>query len=193
MSSFQRLYGGECTLAVNELLKYERMRKAIKIGADSGLSLASAIALSNLDLITRLITQMGVKIDANMGVNPERYRSVLMLAIEFGSDKSCEKLIKLGAKHLINYPDEVTGRTPFMLAVAKSNKKIVEILLKQGADLTIKDNLGFTALDLAVDPVIKNLFTKKSVEEVKQAPVRKEFLHLIKRIRINTALSKRLP
>ena len=43
------------------------------------------------------------------------------------------------------------GQTPLMLAARKANTPVVELLLRQGADVNAQDDIGNTALMCAID------------------------------------------
>ncbi len=49
----------------------------------------------------------------------------------------------------VNYADRTTGWTPLMLAASNGHKTAVTILLKNGADCNMVNNLNQTALDIA--------------------------------------------
>jgi ankyrin repeat protein len=57
-------------------------------------------------------------------------------------------LLKSGAK--INSPQAKTGATPLNEASFKGCQAVVEFLLANNADVTIKDNAGFSPLHNAV-------------------------------------------
>jgi ankyrin repeat protein len=66
-----------------------------------------------------------------------------------------EKLLNAGAHP--NTPDDFTDRTPLMNAVIFQHLTVIEKLLANGADPLIKNKFGFTALDYALTPEIKEL------------------------------------
>lgn len=54
------------------------------------------------------------------------------------------------------------GNTPLMFAASRDNAEYVQLLLEKGADKTLKDASGKTALDYTRDPDIKDLLSGKS-------------------------------
>lgn len=52
---------------------------------------------------------------------------------------------------------DIDGRTPLMIAVEKDDKRLVEALLKAGADASVKNSKGMTAEDLSQAVVSKQL------------------------------------
>lgn len=80
-----------------------------------------------------------------------------------------DMLVKAGAD--INYADGQTGLTPLMLSLwAPNNEAVVDQLLRTGADVNLKDRMGFTPLMLAVlqnsDSVIEKLLAAGSEVDV---------------------------
>ncbi|CCW70903.1 unnamed protein product [Phytomonas sp. Hart1] len=57
---------------------------------------------------------------------------------------------RAGAQRLVNLPHAATGRTPLLLAAICGNIEVVRMLLDEcGAELSVVDRNGFSALDLA--------------------------------------------
>jgi ankyrin repeat protein len=56
-----------------------------------------------------------------------------------------KKFIEYGA----NINEKTNGLTPLMYAARYNQVEIIKILLKKGADVKVKDDKGFTALDHA--------------------------------------------
>ena len=73
-----------------------------------------------------------------------------------------ESLISAGAD--VNYIGEY-GKTPLMMATESNSPKIVSKLLLSGADISIRDKDGITALDIAMDweyeDIIQNIMEYK--------------------------------
>ena len=74
--------------------------------------------------------------DTDNGKNKDRYAMVLVKAV-------------LNAGVDINHPDQ-DGETMLMIAASRSKSQFVEYLLAQGADPSLKNNKGETALDRAI-------------------------------------------
>ena len=49
------------------------------------------------------------------------------------------------------------GYTPLHYAARMNNTDVAELLLKQGADATLKDDRGRTPLDIAREPAMQDL------------------------------------
>ena len=83
-------------------------------------------------------------ISAGADINPTG-DSVLVRTLEFGSSNSevIQILHRVGA--FLNGTDH-KGRTPLMLAVIMNDYKIVDELIKAGANVNMTDNAGHTAL-----------------------------------------------
>lgn len=75
-------------------------------------------------------------------------RTPLMYASSYGRDAIVEKLLAAGADLNIA-PTDQTGWTAIVAAAAGGHASTVELLLRHGADPTIKTKNGQTALDLA--------------------------------------------
>jgi len=73
----------------------------------------------------------------------------LMAAIDFGREEAVKLLVKNGAR--VNLKDPGTGNICLHLAAMNKNVKIVEFLLASGADPEARNNLGQTALDVAME------------------------------------------
>jgi ankyrin repeat protein len=94
------------------------------------------------------------------GANPNKKNSkqemtALSIAALEGHLEVVEKLLNAGAHP--NTPDDFTDRTPLMNAVIFQHLTVIEKLLANGADPLIKNKFGFTALDYALTPEIKEL------------------------------------
>ncbi len=61
----------------------------------------------------------------------------------------------------VNEVDSETGNTALIMAGELGGlKEVVALLLKNGADVNLKDNLGRTALDLTADDEIVEMLSK---------------------------------
>ena len=87
--------------------------------------------------------------------------TALMIASQRGHMPTLETLIK--AKNLNLNAQNGIGFTALIMAIQNGNTSTVEILIKAGAKLDVKEDGGYTALDLAKDklkkehPIIKAL------------------------------------
>ncbi len=71
------------------------------------------------------------------------FKTALDFAVKNGDLKTTEALLNKGAD--INRRARSDGKTPLMTAAELGNKEMVELLLKHEADMTIQDNIGYTA------------------------------------------------
>lgn len=102
-----------------------------------------AVIYNNLDMLKLLL-----KRGANLNTYSVFNRTILVLAIEYGSTKVAEYLID-NYKFLVNTACLDDGWTALQEAVLKENKKIVLKLLKNGAKIRQKDKNGYDVYDLA--------------------------------------------
>lgn len=114
---------------------------------------------------------LNVEAFLKQGVHVNEYypngHSVLMSASSFGTSEIVECLLKHKAE--VNHQRNVDGITALMLAAFNGDVKKVEILLKYGADKTIKDGNGEYAYHY-VDQIYPRLNvsdeTKKQLKEL---------------------------
>jgi ankyrin repeat protein len=104
--------------------------------------LMSAIAYSSEEKIKQLIA-LGA--DVNM-IREDNGMTALMYAVQCSETKLIEFLINSGAN--VDAQD-YDGRTALMYAARSSRKAIVQLLIKLGADVNATDNQGRTALMFA--------------------------------------------
>lgn len=103
-----------------------------------------AVVANDMPVITRFL-------DDDPGlVNRAGYKDlpVIELAVSRSSAEVVEFLIHRGA--VFNMCVGISGATALHQAVARDRKETVAVLLRHGADLTLKDNEGSTAYDEAV-------------------------------------------
>lgn len=82
----------------------------------------------------------------SMGIGNLNNRDPLIRAADYGLKQSCHCLLK--HKFKLEARDRI-GFTPLMYAAQSDRWEIVEMLMCAGADLSIKNQYGETALDLA--------------------------------------------
>ena len=103
-----------------------------------------AAELGHLDVIKSLIER-----GAEMELKNDKGATALALATESGHGAIVEYLAAKGAD--INALDS-DGRTPLMIAILKDHTDIAEFLLRQeNCTIDVKDNWGWTALELAAE------------------------------------------
>lgn len=81
-------------------------------------------------------------------------------------------MIKCLSKHVVDLNTHLNvrdkeGNTPLMVAARAGLVSIVERLIKAGADATLKNNQGYTALQIVQSSAISGIqdWTKKSIIE----------------------------
>ena len=122
----------------------------IKQGADLNIqdyegetALMIAIGCENIEIAILLIKEDSL--DINTILNP--YRNILLFAIADGNEDI--NIIKLLIRHgniNLNYQND-NGETALMwLVFSFNNTALVELIIKEGADVSIQDNNGKTAL-----------------------------------------------
>jgi ankyrin repeat protein len=134
----------------------EMARLLVEKGADVNAKSASAIgntalcwaAQSNDPALIDLMLQHG----ADLNARSRNGMTALYVAVMLKKERAAEHLISKGARiDQLAYLSE--GKhlfTPLMCAVSAGNVRMVDLLLKHGANLEKKNNLGRTALFFAV-------------------------------------------
>lgn len=123
---------------VAELLKQHGARYR-EVGQDGWTPLMSAIEHLDVMRAKQLIAEgADVRVTDNYGV------SALTLSSAFGLAEVAEAVIKKGAD--VNVVDKGWQETPLMYAVENGNKKLVELLVNNGADPNRKDVDGDSVL-----------------------------------------------
>lgn len=93
--------------------------------------------------VVEYLLQQGATLDAK----DENGRTALMYASSGPYAETVEFLLKKGAK--VNVQGTLEGFTPLMTAAAEGQLKVVQLLLKHGADPSLKDKDGDTAASFA--------------------------------------------
>ncbi len=93
-----------------------------------------------------------VKLLSEVGKMPPLYSAAVG-----GNPEIAEFLIAKGAEVNRLFPEGATGNTPLHLAIQKNHLKMVEALVKGGADVNKKNGMGFPMLHAAIQ-------NKKSLE-----------------------------
>lgn len=110
------------------------MKKTISL---LGLAL---IAATNVALASNVATPISKKVTiVNYDVTP------LFVAISKGDIATVKKFVEYG----VSVNESKDGVTPLMFAVRYNNPEIAKFLIEKGADITAKDENGYTALKLA--------------------------------------------
>lgn len=129
---------------------YLGVKKHLKAGADvnekseHGESvLAQALRLRCDEAILELLVEAGADLfDAD-----EEGVSVFDAAITYNNPEMVRRIIDAGVN--VNETRRASGFTPLMAAVCYNRRDIVELLLRHGADRTLRDRLGLTGADYA--------------------------------------------
>lgn len=110
------------------------MKKTISL---LGLAL---IATANVALASNVETSTSKNVAiVNYDVTP------LFVAISKGDVATVKKFVEYG----VNVNESKNGMTPLMYAARYNNAEIAKFLIEKGADISAKDNNGYTALKLA--------------------------------------------
>ncbi len=121
-------------------------------------ALMYAIQYQHTDIATLLIEN-----GAKLSLTPKKGKfsgwHPIQLAIQKNELKLVELLLDKGEK--VDIREKTHRMTPLMIAADTGNNTLIKLLLKKGADVTLKDNKGWTALIYAVEhgsfPCIKEL------------------------------------
>jgi ankyrin repeat protein len=103
-------------------------------------------------------------LDAGVGINPQMgiYLSPLGDAIHDDDAVMVKAILMKGAD--VNLTDPETGETPLMFAARYSTARVVQVLLKSGAEINARDRKGKTALTFASE----NLDSRDIIELLKR-------------------------
>jgi glycerophosphodiester phosphodiesterase len=112
----------------------------------SGELLAIALSTESHEIIEGLL-------DAGVDVTyrNDRGETLPYIASRAGHERCVNRLLEIRScrtEH-INTPELAYGRTPLLIASAQGNLAIVELLTRAGADHTVRDYFGWSALELA--------------------------------------------
>jgi len=111
------------------------MRKtAVIIALALGFSITTAYATNPSETVTTNVSEL-----TKSTVNP------FCISIVKGDIETVKKLIELGT----DVNEKSNGMTPLMIASRYNRVEIVELLLKNGANINLKDSKGKTALQHA--------------------------------------------
>lgn len=132
-------------------LDLEGIRTAVENGAD--LSVKNEMGWGAIVLAVNADLRGIVKYFIEKGAKPEETFNagwtLLMFAAHYGKTNTAELLLTYN-KIPVNAQSKF-GETALMIAVTQGHKDMVEFLLNNGTDLTLKDNRGKTALMIATD------------------------------------------
>lgn len=120
----------------------------------AGTPMLCIAARSGRTEMIKWLVSLGADIDA---VSKDRGYSPVMDAVWKSSTEIVELMINYGAN--LNFISN-DGQTALIVATGATNLKICELLVKNGADPTVKDRMGMSALEYA------KLFKKQSLVEL---------------------------
>lgn len=129
--------------------RLELTRKSIAEGMDvnqsdaDGRTALMMAAFEGYTEVVKLLLQSGAEVDLLDGAG----RSAVLFASSGPFPETVAVLIEGGAD--INRADKAEGWTSLMLAAAEGHQPVVEVLLRNGAEIEIKDNDGDTAIQHA--------------------------------------------
>ena len=106
--------------------------------------LGIAIFYKRINLV-RLLVHYG----ANVGFINDSGRTLLHVAAAFAGLKAACEISRFLLDHSINVNAvDIWGCTPLMYAIIRRNVELTKLLLKRGADATLRNSYGERALDL---------------------------------------------
>lgn len=73
--------------------------------------------------------------------------NLVFVAVAAQKNGALDFIVKMGGD--INFIDKTDGRTPIFYAIKNHDTKMIQYLLKRGADVTIKNNSGITPVQFA--------------------------------------------
>lgn len=106
------------------------------------------ISLLGLALLAATNVALASNVETSTSKNVAIYNSdvtPLFVAISKGDVATVKKFIEYG----VDVNESRNGMTPLMYAARYNNAEIAQFLIEKGADVSAKDNNGFTALQLA--------------------------------------------
>ncbi|MEZ4528862.1 MAG: ankyrin repeat domain-containing protein, partial [Desulfobacterales bacterium] len=128
-------------------------------GTDLSQILKSVIRTGNGNMAELLI---GEGADPN-AADEETGRTFLLMACETGNTEMVRLFLQKGAD--VNAAEKRSGTTPLMVAAQRGNAELVRLLLEKGADKKVRNQLGFTASDMAANEQIREILAKGTVEK----------------------------
>jgi ankyrin repeat protein len=96
---------------------------------------------------------------AHVNIKGDGEQTAIFLATRYKAYKILDYLCKIKGADL-NVVEELTGNTPLLQAAENNDIKAVTILCENGADYTIKDSYGKTAIEVATDEAVKAVLAK---------------------------------
>ncbi|VVC35016.1 Ankyrin repeat-containing domain,Ankyrin repeat [Cinara cedri] len=128
-----------------------------------GTALHSAVEEGYTD-IARFLVEKGAYVNAR----GEDRRTPLHCAAAKGSKEIVEFLIGKGAD--VHAVDNMHGETPLHKASKCGHRDVIKVLLDKGADPALKDRYGRTAIELAKNCDIRQIFEDAKGANVSEAP-----------------------
>jgi len=113
---------------------------------DAGTKFAVAIEEHDVEAVKALLAS-GLSTETTIDYGEHKITPLIKAAWD-GDEEIIKTLLAAGAK--VNAKASDTGETALLNAVSTKRIALVEILLKAGADLTIKNRFDFNALNIAV-------------------------------------------
>ena len=113
---------------------------------DAGTKFAVAIEEHDVEAVKALLAS-GLSTETTIDYGEHKITPLIKAAWD-GDEEIVKTLLAAGAK--VNAKASDTGETALLNAVSTKRIALVEILLKAGADLTIKNRFDFNALNIAV-------------------------------------------
>ena len=125
-----------------------------------GCPLAFACNCANVSIVS-LLLRYGALVDMPGVPSP------LVAAVDKDNYDIAKSLINAGAN--VNVQEEKIGATPLMIASARGNLSMVQLLLQSGTDVTIQSKIGYTAYDAAKGCQHQKILTLLTIKSFEQA------------------------
>jgi ankyrin repeat protein len=121
--------------------------------------LICAASVKKPDIMIQLL-----KLNANPNILSNAGQTALKNAAFHGNNKTLRALLKAGANVDLVSLDNIDADTPLITAIRYGGLEVTQTLLAAGADLTIRDKKGFTALEIAKEDAL--IYAKPNIYHV---------------------------
>eukprot|EP00457_Paulinella_chromatophora_P005250 gb/GEZN01005264.1/.p1 GENE.gb/GEZN01005264.1/~~gb/GEZN01005264.1/.p1 ORF type:complete len:572 (-),score=83.00 gb/GEZN01005264.1/:46-1761(-) len=146
----------ETALPLLQLAIINQHRQALRILVEVGMDVNQRSKVGDTALMWSCLhgclqdVQFLLEANADVSIRNEYGQSCLSFAVQENHPQVVECLLAVPAVMQLLHQREMNGRTPFLLAVERSNLKLAKRLHKAGAELNVEDMSLFNALDIAL-------------------------------------------